>query len=311
MRKRQIIIDCDPGLDDAVALLTAFAATDTLEVIGVTTVAGNVRAELTMRNARIIRELAGMGTEIPVCGGAPRPLLRDPVTAEDFHGSTGLGNIPFPKPRLRASRTHAVSFLIKTLRAARGFPATLVITGPMTNIALALTMAPDIAKGIEEIVVMGGADSEGGNITPYAEFNVFADPHAAAAVFRSGLPVRLLNLDVTHQIRTSDEQVARVRALGSLQAVAAADLLAASNRLEEKAKARHAPLHDPSTILAILRPDLFTGRMASVSVVTEEGERFGQTVPSFTGEGNVLWYDGADADAVFSEMLGQLGKYSS
>ena len=309
MRKRQIIIDCDPGLDDAVALLTAFAASDRLDVIGITTVAGNVPGRLTLRNARIIRELAGIGREIPVCGGAPRSLLRDPVTAEDFHGSTGLGNIPFPKPKVRASRQHAVNFLIKTLRATKGFPATLVVTGPMTNVALAYTMAPDVVDGLKEIVVMGGADSEGGNITPHAEFNVFADPHAAAAVFAMPVPIRVLNLDVTHQIRTSDEQVERVRALGSMQAVAAANLLAASNRLEEKAKGREAPLHDPSTILALLRPDLFEGRKATVSVVTEEGARFGKTVPEYREDGHVLWYDKADADAVFSEMLGQLGRY--
>ena len=309
MRKRQIIIDCDPGLDDAVALLVALAATDRMDVVGITTVAGNVPGDLTLRNARIIRELAGRGKDLPVHGGAPVPLLRDPVTAEDFHGSTGLGNIDFPKPVVRASRAHAVNFLIRTLRTAKGIPMTLVVTGPMTNVALALAMAPDIRRGISEIVVMGGADSEGGNITPHAEFNVFADPHAAQAVFQAGIPMRVLNLDVTHQIRTTDEQVERVRALGNPQAIAAADLLAASNLLEEKAKARHAPLHDPSTILAILRPDLFEGRKASVVVETEAGERFGKTVPTYHEVGHVLWYDQADAEAVFSEMLGQLARY--
>jgi purine nucleosidase len=310
MRKRQIIIDCDPGLDDAVALLIAFAASDRLDLIGITTVAGNVPGNLTYRNARIIRELVGSGREVPVCAGAPVPLMRDPVTAEDFHGSTGLGGIDFPKPQVRGSRTHAVNFLIRTLRATKGFPATLVVTGPMTNVALALTMAPDIARGVKEIVVMGGADREGGNITPHAEFNVFADPHAAQIVFQSGIDMRVLNLDVTHQIRMSDEQVERVRSLGSKQAVAAADLLAASNRLEEQAKARHAPLHDPSTLLSILRPDLFEGRKATVSVLTEPGDRFGKTMPTFAEDGHVLWYDKADPDAVFSEMLGQLGRYS-
>ena len=309
MRKRQIIIDCDPGLDDAVALLVAFAASDLMDVVGITTVAGNVSAGLTWRNARIIRELAGHGRDVPVCAGAPVPLLRDPVTAEDFHGSTGLGNIPFPKPRVRGSRTHSANFLVRTLRTAKGFPLTLIVTGPMTNIALALTMAPDIRAGIKEIVVMGGADSEGGNITPHAEFNVFADPHAAQAVFQAGIPMRVLNLDVTHQIRTSDEQVERVRALGCRQAVAAADLLAASNRLEEKAKGRHAPLHDPSTILCLLRPDLFEGRQCTVDVVTTPGARFGQTVPAWREGGHVLWYDSTDPDAVFSEMLGQLARY--
>lgn len=309
MRKRQIIIDCDPGLDDAVALLTAFAASDMMDVAGITTAAGNVRAELTLRNARIIRELAGRGRDVPVCAGAPGPLLRAPVTAEDFHGTTGLGNVVFPKPKVRASRAHGVNFLIRTLRAARGQPMTLVVTGPMTNVALALAMAPDIVSGLEEIVVMGGADAEGGNITPHAEFNVFADPHAAAAVFRCGVPMRVLSLDVTHQLLTSDEQVARVRALGSTQAVAAADLLAASNRLEETEKGRHAPLHDPSTIIALLRPDLFEGRKARVRVVTEEGEEFGRTVPEFREDGHVLWYTKADADGVFSEMLGQIARY--
>ena len=309
MRKCQIIIDCDPGLDDAVALLVAFAASDRMDVIGITTVAGNVPADLTLRNARIIRELAGRGREIPVSGGAPIPLLRNPVTAEEFHGSTGLGGIPFPKPRVRASRAHAVNFLIRALRTAKGMPLTLVVTGPMTNVALALAMAPDVKEGLSEIVVMGGADTEGGNITPHAEFNVFADPHAAQAVFQSGVPMRVLNLDATHQIRTSDEQVERVRALGSVQAVAAADLLAASNRLEEKEKARKAPLHDPATILAILRPDLFEGRKATVNVVTEAGEQFGKTVPEYREDGHVLWYDTADAEAIFSEMLGQLARY--
>lgn len=309
MRKRQIIIDCDPGLDDAVALLVAFAATDRLNLLGITTVAGNVRGELTFRNARIIRDVAGISPDLPVRAGAPRPLVRDPVTAEDFHGTTGLGGLDLPLPTGRASRQHGVNFLIQTLRATKGFPATLVVTGPMTNIALALSMAPDIARGLSEIVVMGGADTEGGNITPHAEFNVFADPHAAQAVFQSGIPMRVLSLDVTHQLLTSDEMVERVRALGSRQAIIAADLLAASNRLEESAKARHAPLHDPSTVLALLRPDLFEGRKARVSVVTETGDRFGKTVPEFREDGHVDWYTKVDAESVFSELIGQLGRY--
>lgn len=309
MRKRQIIIDCDPGLDDAVALLIAFAATDRLDLVGITTVAGNVRGELTFRNARIIREAAGVNPDLPVRAGAPRPLVRDPVTAEDFHGTTGLGGLDFPKLDRRASRQHAVNFLIQTFRATRGFPATLVVTGPMTNVALALTMAPDIARGIDEIVVMGGADSEGGNITPHAEFNVYADPHAAHAVFQSGISMRVLSLDLTHQMLTSDEMIDRVRALGSPQARLAADLLAASNRLEEREKARHAPLHDPSTLLALLRPDLFEGRQARVFVEMREGDRFGKTMPDYCEDGHILWYTRVDADAAFSELLGQLGRY--
>ncbi|MEL6723636.1 MAG: nucleoside hydrolase, partial [Pseudomonadota bacterium] len=171
-----VLIDCDPGLDDAVALLAAFGAAE-VDVLAITTVAGNVKGAQTALNARIIREAAGFDTDVPICAGAPRPLVREPVTAEDFHGSTGLGNLDFPAPRHALSKSHAVNMIVRICRAARKDPITVVVTGPMTNLALALTMSPEIEEGIEEIVLMGGADKEGGNITPYAEFNVYADPH--------------------------------------------------------------------------------------------------------------------------------------
>ncbi len=307
--KRQIIIDCDPGLDDAVALLAAFGAAD-LDVLALTTVAGNVKGPQTALNARIIRGVAGRGGEVPVCAGAPLPILRDQVTAEDFHGSTGLGGIDFPEPTAPLSDEHGVNALIRLCRAATADPLMLVITGPMTNVALALVMAPDIKAGIAEIVLMGGADREGGNITPYAEFNVFADPHAAAAVFGCGVPIRALSLDVTHGIRTTKDRLAKVRAVGNAQALAAGDLLDASCKLEFSANTdRDAPLHDPSTVIAVTRPDLFTGRRAHVSVVTEPGEKFGQTVVSFAEDGPVLWYESADADGVFDELCHLLEGY--
>ena len=307
--KRQIIIDCDPGLDDAVALLAAFGAAG-LDVLALTTVAGNVKGPQTAQNARIIREVAGRGAEVPVCAGAPLPILRDQVTAEDFHGSTGLGNIDFPEPSTPLSDEHGVSALIRLCRAAKAEPLTLVITGPMTNVALALVMAPDIKSGIAEIVLMGGADSEGGNITPYSEFNVFADPHAAAAVFGCGVPIRALSLDVTHTIRTTKDRLAKVRAVGNAQALAAGELLDASCKLEFSANShRDAPLHDPSTVIAITRPDLFEGRRAHVSVVTETGEQFGRTVVRFAEDGPVLWYESADADGVFDELCHLLEGY--
>ncbi|MEL7030850.1 MAG: nucleoside hydrolase [Pseudomonadota bacterium] len=304
---KRVLIDCDPGLDDAVALLAAFGAKE-LQVLALTTVAGNVKGPQTAINARIIRELAG--SMVPVCAGAPRPLLRDPVTAEDFHGSTGLGNLPFPAPKQPLSRAHAVNMIIRMCRAARRQPITLIVTGPMTNVALALTMQPNIAEGIEEIVVMAGADSEGGNITPYAEFNVFADPHAAAIVFGAGLPLRCLSLDVTHRVRTTRKRLDWVRAIETEQAQVAAALLEASNKLEFSANgARDAPLHDPSTVLAISRPDLFSGRRARVEVVTSPGEQFGRTIPHYQDDGNVLWYTQVDADAVFKHLCSQLGAY--
>lgn len=307
--KQKIIIDCDPGLDDAVALLAAFGAAE-LDVLAVTTVAGNVKGAQTALNARIIREVAGRGSKIPVHAGAPRPLLRDPITAEDFHGSTGLGNIDFPKPKAALSRVHAVNALIKLCSAAKKRSITIVITGPMTNLALALTMAPNIGKGIKEIVLMGGADAEGGNITPTAEFNIFADPHAAAAVFGSGMAIRALSLDVTHQIRTTKSRLANVRAVGTPQALAAGDLLDASCKLEFSANGhRDAPLHDPSTIIALTRPDLFAGRPAHVAVVTEPGAQFGRTRVHCAPDGPVKWYAEADADGVFDELCRLLGGY--
>jgi purine nucleosidase len=307
---KKILIDCDPGLDDAVALLAAFGAAE-LDVVALTTVAGNVKGPQTAFNARVICELAGRGGEVPVYSGAPRPILRDQVTAEDFHGTTGLGGIDFPEPRVALSGEHAVNAIIRFCLASRDEPLTLVMTGPMTNVALALTMRPDIMRGIAEIILMGGADSEGGNITPYAEFNVFADPHAAAAVFGCGLPIRCLSLDVTHDIRTTKERLTAVRGVGNAQALAAGECLDASCKLEfAAAQHRDAPLHDPSTILALTHPHLFEGRKAAVSVVTEVGEQFGRTVPTFGEDGNVLWYERADADGVFAALCDLLGQFS-
>lgn len=307
---KRVLIDCDPGLDDAVALFAAFGAPG-LKVLAVTTVAGNVKGDQTAINARILREAAGKGRDVLVCAGAPRPILRDPVTAEDFHGSTGLGNLPFPNPSLPLSRSHGVNMIIRTCRAARKAPITLIVTGPMTNVALALTMAPSISEGIAEIVLMGGADTEGGNITPFAEFNIYADPHAAAIVFGSGLPIRCLSLDITHDIRTTKARLALVRAVPTEQARIAGDLLDASCKLEFSANGeRDAPLHDPSTVIAVTRPDAFKGRRATVEVVTEPGEQFGRTIPHFEADGNVLWYEKADVDAVFDELCAQLGEFA-
>nr|WP_070960004.1 nucleoside hydrolase [Hyphomonas sp. Mor2] len=304
-----VLIDCDPGLDDAVALLAAFGGT-ALDVRAITTVAGNVKGPQTAENARIVREIAGLDTRIPVCAGAPRPLLRDPVTAEDFHGSTGLGDIPFPAPQHALSDQHAVNMIIETCAAAAADPVTLIVTGPMTNVALALIMTPQIADGLKEIVLMGGADREGGNITPFSEFNVFADPHAAAVVFESGLPIRCLSLDVTHGVRATPERLDMIGAIETDQAQVAAQFLEASCKLEFSANgARDAPLHDPSTIIAVTRPDLFTGRRARVEVVTEPGEQFGRTLPHFDDDGPVLWYEHADSDGVFDELGRLLGEF--
>ena len=301
-----VLFDCDPGLDDAVALLAALAS-PRFEVLAITTVAGTVQGAQTALNARIVRTLAER-EDVPVYAGAPGPLLRPQVTAEDFHGTTGLGGIDLPRPRVRLSRTHAVNALIKQARAARRDPVPLVITGPMTNLALALTMAPDMKQGLSEIVLMGGGSADAGNITPFAEFNIFADPHAAGIVFGCSLPIRCLSLDVTHGIRTTPERLAQVRSVGTRAARYAADFLEASCKLEFKANGNDAaPLHDPSTVIALARPDLFEGRRAHVRVVTEEGERFGHTDVTFTEDGPVLWYERADVDGVYAALCKMLG----
>ena len=229
------------------------------------------------------------------------------MTAEDFHGSTGLGNIDFPEPKIGKEPTHAVNKIIRACKTSRDAPLTLIVTGPMTNIALALAMDPEIKDGIAEVVLMGGADTEGGNITPYAEFNVYADPHAAAAVFGSGLAIRCLSLDVTHEIRTTAARLAHVRSGKTHQSRVAGDLLEASCKLEFSANgAREAPLHDPSTVIAVTDPDLFQGRRARVEVVTDDGEQFGRTIPTFCEDGNVLWYERADSDGVFEALARHL-----
>ncbi|MEO1303435.1 MAG: nucleoside hydrolase [Pseudomonadota bacterium] len=306
---RRVIIDCDPGLDDAVALLAAFGAAD-IDVLAVTTVAGNVTGPQTALNAQIIREAAGLDSRVPIHAGAPRPMVRDPVTAEDFHGTTGLGDIDFPAPRFDQSEAHAVEMIVRSCRSAKNAPITMIVTGPMTNLALALDDSPDVVDGIAEIVLMGGADKEGGNITPYAEFNVYADPHAAATVFESGIPIRCLSLDVTHFVRATAERIKAVRGVETTQAAIAGDLLQASSSLEFSAKGhRDAPLHDPSTIIAVTRPDLFKGRYARVEVVTEPGQHIGRTIPHFCEDGHVLWYEEADDEGVFDELCRLLGEY--
>lgn len=299
MSARQIIIDCDPGLDDAVALFLAFAAREQLIVLGVTTVAGNVPLRLTSRNACIIRELAHR-PHVPVYAGCPRPILRAPVTAEDFHGESGLGGLfPF-EPDAPVHGQHAVSYLVESLREAID-PMTLIITGPMTNVALALVQAPDIASKIEQIVIMGGADTEGGNITPQAEFNIYADPHAAEIVYTSGVPIVALSLDVTHQLRSRPERIEHIRKGESAGAGHVADLLDASNKLEFNAnQADSAPLHDPSTIAYLLAPHLFETRPCTISVDTSDGETFGQTRVKHDPSGHIKWVTAVDAESVFA-----------
>jgi purine nucleosidase len=202
MTRRKIIIDCDPGQDDAVMLLLALACRDEFDILGITTVAGNVPLDLTERNARIICELAGV-TDIPVFAGCEKPIRRQLITAENVHGKNGIDGMEIYQPDMPLQTMHAVDFIIETLLKADDDSVTLVPTGPLTNIGQAIAREPDILPKINEIVLMGGAMREGGNYSPCAEFNILVDPDAAKLVLRCGRPLTIAPLDVTHQANVS------------------------------------------------------------------------------------------------------------
>ncbi|MBA4337910.1 MAG: nucleoside hydrolase [Hyphomonas sp.] len=294
-----LIIDCDPGIDDAVMLMIAFMSPK-LDVRAITTVAGNVPLRLTSRNARMICERMGR-SGVPVYAGCPRPMLRKPVTAEDFHGESGIEGIEIFAPKAPLAPGHGVGELIARLSAAAPASQTVILSGPMTNLAAALVMAPEIASKIGHLVVMAGGDRIGGNITPFAEFNVFADPHAAAIVFDAGIRTTVLSLDVTHTVRSEPERVASLRKIAGPEAKMMADLLAAGNRLEARWKnGQMAPMHDPSTVVYLLAPEIFEAKPCRVSVVTRPGAEFGRTKVKDTKRGPHHWVTSADADAFFA-----------
>ncbi len=308
MTRRPILIDTDPGQDDAIAILLALASPE-LELLGITTVAGNVPLALTSRNARIICELAGR-TDIPVYAGAAQPLQRALVTAEFVHGKSGLDGITLPEPQMQLREGHAVDFLIETLMQREGI--TVCALGPLTNIALALQKEPRIAQRIERIVLMGGGYFEGGNITPAAEFNFYVDPQAAAQVFAAGIPITMAPLDVTHQALTTRPRIAALRALGNRVGEAAALWMEFFERFdEEKYGQEGGPLHDPCVIAWLLKPELFTGRRCNVEVETQSELTLGMSVVDWWGvtrrPQNALVLGGIDADGYFRLITERLG----
>jgi purine nucleosidase len=274
---RKIIIDTDPGQDDAVAILLALASPE-LEVVGITAVAGNVPLHLTEKNARKICELAGR-PDTKVYAGAVRPLVRPLVTAEYVHGKTGLDGPELPEPTMSLQRQHGVDFIIETILSNPDDAITLCPLGPLTNVALALIRAPEIATKIHEIVLMGGGFFEGGNVTPAAEFNIYVDPHAAEVVLKSGIPIVMMPLDVTHKALTSRVRVERFRAMKTKVGDATAALLDFFERFDElKYGTDGGPLHDPCVIAYLLKPELFSGRYCNVTVETASELTMGMTV---------------------------------
>lgn len=313
MAPRPIIIDCDPGQDDAVALLLAMASPGELEILGITTVAGNVPLALTQRNARMMCDIAGR-QETPVYAGCDRPVLREPVTAEYIHGDTGIDGIDVFDPETPLKDQHAVDFIVDTLLAADEASITLVPTGPLTNIGTAIQREPRIVDRIRQLVIMGGAMREGGNRSPSAEFNILADPHAADIVFGCGRPITAMGLDVTHQVLSTRERVARIRALGNPVAEATAGMLGFFHRYDtKKYGSEGAPLHDPCTIAFLLEPDLFRTRACNLSVETESELTIGHTAVDFwhvtDRPHNVDWAYEIDADNFYNLLIDRLDRF--
>lgn len=300
---KKILIDCDPGVDDAVMLFLAFAARKELEIVGITTVGGNVPLKLTTRNARLIREMAGR-EDVPVIAGCPRPLVRPPIGAGEFHGASGVGALEVFEPKAAAVKGHGVNFLIDTLAKASKASITLVITGPFTNVAAALVMQPTTIRAIDEIVVMGGARTEGGNITASAEYNIYADPHAAQVVAMCGAKVVWLGLDATHQVRATKERIEAIRKLKTKSAAGTAKLLDFAYSIEPTYNGTPgAPLHDPCTIAYVLEPDLFDLTPAHVRVETGSELTLGSTQVEFRQKPkmqlNARWVTKVDHKGVF------------
>jgi purine nucleosidase len=312
MMRRRIIIDTDPGLDDAVAILLALAAPEELEVLGIVAVAGNLPLAQTERNARRVCELAGRA-DIPVYAGCARPLLRPLTTAERIHGETDRDRLLLPDPTMAPRAQHGVDFLVETLRASAEGKITLCALGPLTNIAMALVKAPEVVGKIAELVIMGGAAFELGNMTPAAEFNIHVDPHAAAIVIESGVPITMMPLEVTHQLLTTPPRLEALRALGNRCGQAVAALLTSFEK-NRRAKfgSRATALHDPSVIAYLLSPTLFQGRDVNVAIETQSPLTIGMTVVdwwSVTGKKtNVQFMNTVDADGFYDLMIEKLAR---
>jgi pyrimidine-specific ribonucleoside hydrolase len=272
---RRIVLDCDPGHDDAIALLLALAR-DEWRVDAVTVVAGNQTLDKTVRNALTVLTVAGR-TDVPVFAGMHRPLVRDLVTAGHVHGASGLDGPVLPDPAVEAQPEHAVDWLIRHLRGVTD-PVDLIATGPLTNVGLVLRREPGVRGSIRRIVLMGGSLTEG-NITPAAEFNIYVDPEAAAIVFGSGVPVTMVGLNVTHQAMLGGADVDRIRDAGGDVAEMVCGLLDHLAPVHERMYGDpRVPIHDACAVAAALQPQLLQTRHLRVDVETSGVHTVGQTV---------------------------------
>ncbi|WP_405116551.1 nucleoside hydrolase [Phaeobacter sp. BS23] len=310
MSARKIIIDTDPGQDDAVAILLALASPQEIDLLGITCVAGNVPLALTQTNARRVCEVAGR-PDVAVHADCDAPLQRPLITAEHVHGKTGLDGPELWDPTMPLAEAHGVDFIIDTLRREAPGTVTLCPLGPLTNIAAAFQKAPDIVDRVQKIVLMGGAYFEVGNITPAAEFNIYVDPEAAAAVLTSGVPVTMMPLDVTHKALATRARVEKIRALDTKVARFTAEMLDFFERFDvEKYGSEGGPLHDPCVIAYLIRPELFSGRHVNVVVETTSELTLGMTVADWWGvtdrPANALFIGDLEADGFFDLITSRL-----
>jgi len=309
---RSVIIDTDPSPDDAVAILMALASQDELDVLAVTTVAGNVPVHLTSINARKALELARR-TETPVYAGAAAPLIRPLVTAEDVHGRTGFDGYDLPDPVTPLAQGFAPEAIVDLVMSRPAGEVTLCCLAPMTNIALALAKEPLLAGRLREIVIMGGAFSEGGNITPAAEFNIYVDPEAAARVLQCGAAITMIPLDCTHQARTTAARLDKLRGIGTPVAEAFYHLLKFNKIFDERKYGwEGGPLHDATVIAYLLTPEIFSGRKVHVAVECFSTLTLGMTVVDWwavTGQTrNVQFLRDINADAYFDLVIERLAR---
>ncbi len=311
----KIILDCDPGHDDAVAILLALASPDEIDLLGLTVVGGNVGLQSTVTNALRTTLLANR-EELPVYAGCPRPIMQPMVTAEHVHGDSGLDTASgelLAVPQTKVQTAHAVNMIIDTVRSHEPETVTLVATGPLTNIATAIAMAPDIVERLQQIVIMGGAFHEPGNITPAAEFNIYVDPHAARSVFECGANIVVFGLDVTHQMLISSARLEAIKNHAGRVGKAVADFLDFFNQYDmSKYGWDGAPLHDPCTIAWLIEPEIFNGRDMAVTVDSNDGPNLGRTVADWyqvtDRKPNAKVMTGGDSDRLFSLVVERLSQ---
>jgi purine nucleosidase/pyrimidine-specific ribonucleoside hydrolase len=305
-RPRRIILDCDPGHDDAIAILLAHAH-PAVELLAITTVAGNQTLDRTTLNARRVCDLGGV-TGVPVAAGCDRPLLRELVTAGDIHGVSGLDGVEWPEVRTPLAGAHAVDLIVDLVMAEPG-EVTLVPTGPLTNVAMALRREPEVAKAVREVVLMGGSFTRG-NQTPAAEFNIYVDPEAAAVVFGAGWPLTMVGLDLTHQALVTPQVLERIAGLGTPLAATVTRMLRFYG--SRASLPGGVPLHDPCAVARVIAPELIECRDAFVAVETRGEWTRGMTVTDLAGRlgrpANAAVATALDAPAFWDLLLDALGR---